>query len=145
MLLVFETLNSHYPTLFGVSGRDNLINTWKWYLAFSISSRKIVINQRMTWVTLFLDKLILGLDFAACWIHGVGDLWDTTYIYIYKDISEANQPLEVETDTSSVEMNSCFFWEVGSWRHGLKQFIPKRWFLTVCCGIETVYLIQWFT
>ena len=35
-------------------------------------------------------------------------------VYIYKDISEANQPLEVETDTSSVEMNSCFFWEVGS-------------------------------
>ena len=144
MLLVFETWNSHSPTLFGVSGRDNLINTWKWYLAFSISIRKIVINQRMKWVTLFLDKLILRLDFAACWIDGVGDLWDTTYIYI-KIFQKPANLLRSRRTPVQWRWIHVFWGEVGSWRHGLKQFIPKRWFLTVCCGIETVYLIQWFT
>lgn len=91
--------------------------------------------------------------------------FEIQHIYIYKDISEASQPLEVETDTSSVEMDSCFLggsWILTTWietvhteavisysllwyRNGLfNSMIYLRWWLSIAVlNYQMVIIFQW--
>jgi hypothetical protein len=86
-----------------------------------------------------MGDTIFRQTYLAVGFRGMLDRWGwgplRYNIYIYKDISEASQPLEVETDTSSVEMDSCFLG--GSW-------ILTTWIETVHTEAVISYSLLWY-